>query len=503
VNADRDPEGQQDAPLLSLQGIKKAYPGVQALNGVDFDVRRGEVHALVGENGAGKSTLIKIIAGAEQADGGTILRDGEQVEIDSTQKAFRLGIATVYQEPQILSELTGAGGNVSWSQQRRRVEQLLERLDLDPRLAGRRIGGLTVAEQQLVLVAKALSQDAEIIIFDEPSAILTGAETEKLFAVMRRLREEGAGLIYISHRLDEIFEVCDRVTIMRDGEVVAVEATSDLTGREIATLMAGRELEDVDLGDREVTEDVVLSVSGLRRHEGFEPLDFEVRLGEILGLYGLIGSGVTEVGHALFGISPADDGHIELAGERVGIGSPGAAMDHGIALLPKDRKAQGIFPPMSVAYNVSISHLGLLRKLGIVVDRAREREAVGRYIERLAVKTPGLQTQVRNLSGGNQQKVLLARQLVERPKVLVLDEPTQGVDVGAKGEIHRLVQELAEEGTAIVVISSDLPEVLTLADRILVLRDGRVTGTFARGADTSEVLHAAIGGEDEDRERAS
>ncbi|RDI75813.1 ABC-type sugar transport system ATPase component [Gaiella occulta] len=499
-------ERERSHALLSLRGIDKRFFGVQALRKVDFDVHEGEVHALVGENGAGKSTLIKIIAGAEQPDAGEIHIDGERVEITSTQQAFRLGVVTVYQEPQIFPdlsvvenvflgrELRDRFGSVDMGAQRERVRELLSSLYLDPSLDGQRMGDLSLAEQQLVLICKALAQDARVIIYDEPSAILTQRETETLFGVIRQLRERGVATIYISHRLEEIFEIADRVTILKDGQVVAAQPRGELTVGRVVELMAGRKLHAAIPRKRPEGADVVLRVRGLTRDGKFEDVCFEVARGEIVGFFGLIGSGATDVAHALYGIEPPDNGTIELEGRPVRVGKPRDAVSHGLALLPKDRKTQGLFAPLSITYNICVGNYRLLSRLRVLVFAGRERAVAGRLMKALAVKAPSAATKVGALSGGNQQKVLLARQLVGRPKLIILDEPTRGVDVETKGEIHRLIFELADGGTAVVVLSSELPEVMKLADRVLVVRSGRIHSSYARGeAESAVVLRAAIG----------
>jgi rhamnose transport system ATP-binding protein len=508
---------ERSSTLLSLRGIDKHYFGVHALRGVEFEVREGEVHALVGENGAGKSTLIKIIAGAEQPDAGEIFVGGEPVTIHSTQDAFRLGVATVYQEPQIFPDLSVVEnvflgrelldplGSVDRAEERRRVRELLAGLHLDPRFAGRRMGDLSLAEQQLVLICKALAQEARLIIYDEPSAILTQRETETLFGVIRQLQERGVATIYISHRLEEIFEIADRVTIMKDGEVVATRPRSELTVGQVIELMAGRKLHTGVEREAPTEGEVVLRVRDLTRRGHFDDVSFDVLRGEIVGFFGLIGSGATDVALALFGIEPADAGTIELDGRRVSIGKPSDAVANGIALLPKDRKTQGLFLPLTIFHNVAAGNYPLLSHLRTLILRTQERKVAARLMKALAVKAPSPRSKVGNLSGGNQQKVLLARQLVGRPKVVILDEPTRGVDVQAKDEIHRLIFELAEGGTGIVVISSELPEALRLSDRLLVVRSGRIHSGYARGkANSAAVLRAAIGGDGQgDGERAN
>ncbi len=498
--------------MLELRGIVKRYGGVHALRGVDFDVQSGEVHALVGENGAGKSTLIKIVSGAERADAGTITLNGDQLASASTAAAIDAGIATVYQEPHLFGELTVAenvflgrevrsgtvlpkwASPVDWTAQRRRVIELLDRLGVDSGIADVRIADLPVAEQQLVSISKAFAQDARILILDEPSAILTDREIEVLFGVVRNLRAGGVGIVYISHRLDELAQISDRVTVLRDGQVVASKPTSQLTVRTVAELMVGHELAlTPDRPAREFTGTPVLQVGGLRKLEQFEPFDLDVGEGEVVALYGLVGSGASAIARALYGVDPADGGTVHVDGKRLRLRTPRDASAAGIAMVPGNRAVQGVFAPKSIAFNLSTAHLGFLSYLPGWLDRARERTVARDLIDRLSIRAKGPQTRVAALSGGNQQKTLIARQLVRRPRVLLLEEPTQGVDVGAKDEIHRIVSELAENGSAIVVASSDLPEVLGLADRVLVVRRGKVVAQFGRGARQADVLAAAAG----------
>jgi rhamnose transport system ATP-binding protein len=492
-----------DSPVLRMTGVEKRYGGVRALRGVAFELTAGEVHAIVGENGAGKSTLIKIISGAEVPDTGVIEIDGKPLPTGSTTSALGAGIATVYQEPQLFGELTVAEnifvgrelrrrGVVDRARQRERVLELLERIGLDKDLADVRVADLPVAEQQLVSIAKAVSQDPRILILDEPSAILTDREIETLFGAVRGLRERGVAVIYISHRLDELAQITDRVTVLRDGEVVASRPTAELSVRAVAELMVGHAL-DTRTVDRQVEEQPVLEAAELTRTPKFRGVSFSVRPGEIVALYGLIGSGAGDVVRALFGIAPADSGDVRIAGNAVTLHSPAAAVANGISMLPGNRKVQGVFGSKSIAFNISSAHLRLLSAWGVWVDRKRESTIARDLIKRISIKAPGPATTVHNLSGGNQQKVVLARQLVERPRILLLEEPTQGVDVGAKDEIHRIIVDLADAGGAVLVVSSDLPEVLQLADRIHVMRGGRVTAEFPRGARQADLLAAAAG----------
>jgi len=494
----------EHAVLLRLRGVQKRYGGVRALLGVDVEVRAGEVHALVGENGAGKSTLIKIVSGAEVADDGTVEVNGAPLAGGSTQAAMEAGIATVYQEPHLFGELTvaenvflgrelRAGGRVDWAAQRTRVGELLDQIGLDPGLGDVRVADLPVAEQQLVSIAKAFAHSAKVLILDEPSAILTEREIEVLFGVVRNLRAAGVGIVYISHRLDELAQISDRVTVLRDGAVVATRLTAELTVRHVAELMVGHELSASTVERAAPTGDPVLDVAELGRRGAFEALNLQVRPAEVVALYGLVGSGTDAIARALYGITPAETGSVRVDGRPVRLRNPQDAAAAGVAMLPGNRKQQGVFAAKSIAFNISSAHLRHLAKLGFWFDRRRERELATGFLTRIAIKAPGPDTAVGALSGGNQQKVVLARQLVRAPRVLVLEEPTQGVDVGAKEEIHRLVLELADGGSAVLVISTDLPEVLQLADRVLVVRRGRVVREFGRGASQAEVLAAAAG----------
>lgn len=494
-------------PRLAMHGISKRYGAVRAIRSADLVVRPGTVHALVGENGAGKSTLIKVLSGAVRPDTGEIGFDGEPVQISSTSDALRLGIATVYQEPQLFAELTVAeniylgrerrrGPRIDWAAQNQRVVELLELLGLPPELSTRKVGDLSIATQQQISIAKALSQDARLLILDEPSAILTDAEIGVLFDVVRRLTSSGVSVIYISHRLDELFRIADEVTVMRDGATIGTYPIGELDVRRIAELMVGGALQEY-APERDVpAADPVLELRGLTRPGEFADVDLAVRPGEIVALYGLVGSGVAEIASTIYGVTPAASGEIRLAGRAVRPRSPREAQRLGIALLPADRKQQGMFSFQSLAFNISIGHLDLLSRARTWMDRRRERAVAERLIARLAVRTPGPGQPIGAMSGGNAQKVVLARQLVERPKVLVLAEPTQGVDVGAKEEIHRIVTELADDGTAVLVVTSDLAEALRIADRLVVVRNGRAAKEFGRGASQVDVLAAAAGADE-------
>ena len=497
------------AERLSVTGVSKRYGAVRAIRTADMTVRAGSVHALVGENGAGKSTLIKILSGAATADTGRITFEGRPVTIASTADAIALGVATVYQEPQLFPDLTVAEnvftgreitrrGRVDWAAQNARVVELLELIGLPARYATVPVSELSIAEQQQVSIAKALVGNAEVLILDEPSAILTDAEIEVLFGVVRRLASTGVAVIYISHRLDELFVIADEVTVMRDGETLGTWPIEELSVRRVVELMVGGILEDRP--PEHAVPDVPprLVLEGLASEGAYAGVDVAVRPGEIVTLYGLIGSGAAEVAETVYGMRRATAGRVLLDGRPIAPHSPRAAKKLGIALLPANRKQQGLFGFQSIAFNISAGHLPLLSRLGTWMDRRRERQVARDLITRLSVKTPHERQPVSVMSGGNAQKVVLARQLVQRPKVLVLAEPTQGVDVGAKEEIHRIVRSLADEGTAVLIVTSDLPEAISISDRLQVVRAGTTTVEFGPGASQADVLAAAAGAVDQE-----
>lgn len=491
-------------PRLTLTGVVKSYGAVKAIRHADFEVQPGQVHALIGENGAGKSTLIKIISGATAPDAGAVTYNGEPVSITSTLDAIALGIATVYQEPQLFSELTVAenifmgremvtGGRVDWAAQNERVVSLLAALDLPDKLATATVGSLSVATQQQVSIAKALAGDAGVLILDEPSAILTDAEIDVLFGIIRRLAADGVAIIYISHRLDEVVKIADQVTVMRDGSTIGTYPIAEMTVRRMAELMVGEALSEHS-GPRTVPEgEPVLELKSLARAGSFHDVTLQLRSGEILGLYGLVGSGVAEIAECIHGLAKTSGGEIVVQGRAVAPRSPREAAKAGIALLPANRKTEGMFSFQTISFNVSIGHLQKLSFGRAFVDRRRERSVVKDLMKRLAVRASDENQAVGTLSGGNAQKVMLARQLVERPKLLLLAEPTQGVDIGAKEEIHRIITELADNGTAVLVVTSDLQEALRITDRLLVVRAGTITAEFGSDARQVDVLAAAAG----------
>ena len=491
--------------ILRLSDIAKSFAGVRALKGVSFDLKAGEVHALVGENGAGKSTLIKVITGAHVQDEGTLEVGGSLIEANDPVRAKGLGIAAIYQQPALFPDLTvaenialgleppGPWGLVRWNQRRGRARALLKRIGaaIDPEAEVRR---LTMPEQQLVEIARALGADARILIMDEPTASLADQEVENLFRVVRDLKSHGVGIIYISHRLEELPKVADRVTALRDGSLVGTRAMGEVDRGELIRMMVGRELSAVFPKVVVPIGEPALEVKGLScRASGVHDVSFQVRQGEMLGIAGLIGAGRTELAQVLFGLTPADSGTVLLDGEAVTIDSPGRAVELGIAYVPEDRRRHGVILEMSVAINATLATLRAISSFGML-DFREEREVASDLVGRLGIKTASIDSPVGHLSGGNQQKVALARWLNAEPSVLILDEPTQGVDVGAKAEIHRLMGDLAAKGLAIVMISSELPEILGMSDRIAVMHGGTIVGTLDReGATQEAILELALG----------
>jgi rhamnose transport system ATP-binding protein len=494
-------------PLLAVKDIEKAFPGVRALSGVSFEVRAGEVHALLGENGAGKSTLIKIISGVYQPDAGEILVDGRNMQLSSPDDARRAGVATIYQELLLFPELTVAeniflghaprapGGRIDWRAMRDGAETLLASLDIHDLAADQIVGSLTVGHRQRVEILRALSHDARILIMDEPTAALTEADVARLFDIVRRLKARGVGIIYISHRMDEIFTIADRVTVLRDGAYVGSRSVAETNSPELVHMMVGRRIESLFPKITVPIGEPVLEARDIVRRPITKGVSITVRAGEIVGLAGLVGSGRSELAQTLFGVTPAESGEIRLAGERVRIESPEAARARGIAYVPEDRGVQGLVRAMSVLHNFSLAALGSLSRGGFI-DRVAERRMAEDGVRRFSVRTSSVDEIAGRLSGGNQQKIVLGKWLANNPRLLILDEPTRGIDVGAKAEIHRLMGELASSGVAILMISSELPEVLGMSDRVLVMREGRIVAEFDRPKATSEAVGAAMmGGE--------
>jgi rhamnose transport system ATP-binding protein len=503
VSSDPAPSRSAAQPLLSVVDASKSFGSTHALRGVTLDLLPGEVHALVGENGAGKSTLIKIITGLYRPDAGGVSVDGEAVEMKGAADAQALGIACIYQEPLVFPDLSvsenifmnsdGGGRFVRWRDTHRRAGDILRRLevDIDPRALASQ---LTVGAQQAVEIAKAMSRDVRVLIMDEPTAALSAHEVRRLFRQVRGLTEAGVAVLFVSHRLDEVFELSDRITVLRDGRHISTKPTADVTEVALIRDMVGRELDDFFHRTAHAPGDVALSVEGLGRRGAFEDVTFEVREGEVLGFAGLVGSGRTEVAESLFGVWPADTGTIRRGNVEVEIDSPRAAMDHGIAYVSEDRRRLGLSLPQSVTTNITLAGLRRFVSRWRLVDRDAERRTAASYRERLGIRTSSLSAPVANLSGGNQQKVMLAKWLDVKPSVLVLDEPTRGIDVGAKADVHELIGELSAAGVAVILISSDLPEVLAMSDRVLVMREGRQMGIF-EGADLDQerIMSAAVG----------
>jgi rhamnose transport system ATP-binding protein len=501
-------------PLLSVRAIEKSFPGVRALSGVSFDAASGEVHALLGENGAGKSTLIKIVSGVFPPDRGEVLVDGKPVDLARPDDARRAGIATIYQELLLFPELTVAENifmghapraglrRIDWRAMRQKTNALLASLEIHDLEADRIVGSLSVGNRQRVEILRALSQDARILIMDEPTAALTEYDVTRLFDIVRKLKARGVAVIYISHRLDEIFAIADRVTVLRDGAHVATKRVADTDAAELVQLMVGRRIESLFPKITVPVGKAVLEVKDLERRPLTRSVSLTVCAGEIVGLAGLVGSGRSELAQTIFGVTPADNGEIRIAGQKVDIRSPAKARSLGVAYVPEDRGTQGLVRPMTVRENFSLAALGKVA-FGGFIDRGAEQKLAGDGVKRFAVKTSSLEQIAGKLSGGNQQKIVLGKWLANGPKLLILDEPTRGIDVGAKAEIHRLMGELAAQGLAILMISSELPEVLGMSDRILVMREGRIVAEFAREEATQESIGAAMMGSHDDAEKAA
>ena len=510
--------------ILRMEQISKRFPGVQALEDVTFEVAEGEIHALVGENGAGKSTLMKILTGALSRDAGTIILRGKLVEIDSPRRAQALGISMIHQELALIPYLNVGQniylgrepnkfvkfqkfavhlpGFINWPTLYAQARQQLDKLNIavDPMTT---VADLSIAQRQMVEVAKALSLNADVIVMDEPTSALSERETETLFGLMHSLSEQGVTIIFISHRIEEVLAVADRVTVLRDGQLVGVAPISEVDMGQVVRMMVGRELGEMYPKEEVPRQEMVLRVKGFSRGTELHDVDLELYKGEILGLAGLVGAGRTELARAIFGIDPIEQGEVWMDSQKVKIGSPQKAIALGMGFVPEERTTQGLFLGMAVRQNITISALDKVSRLGFVNFRQAGRLAQD-YVSRLDIRTPSLRQKVRNLSGGNQQKVVLARWLSLNPRVLILDEPTRGIDVGAKAEIHALMSQLAKQGVGIIMISSELPEILGISDRIVVMHEGRVAAEFQRGeASQDEIMLYATGGEvNNDRQKA-
>jgi ribose transport system ATP-binding protein len=484
--------------LVEMDGISKDFPGVHALRDCRFDLRRGEVHALVGENGAGKSTLMKILAGVYRMDSGHIRVRGADVDIPTPRAAQQLGISIIHQELSLMPNLTAAQNIFIGREPRGRLPFLLDEralnknaqalfdqlhLKLDPQT---KVANLAVAQQQMIEIAKALSHSAEVVIMDEPTAALTETEIDELFRIIRKLRETGVGVVHISHRLEELKRISDRVTVMRDGQYIATVETKDASIEQIIRMMVGRVIFEEAREIHEAHPDVVLDVRDLSRGRAVRHVSFDLHRGEILGFAGLVGAGRTEVARAVFGADRPDSAKISVNGRPAHINSPGDAVRRGIGYLSEDRKRYGLALSMDVETNIVLATLRKFLHAFGRVDAGRTRSAALQRVERLAIKTPSIRQKVRNLSGGNQQKVVIAKWLTADTDILIFDEPTRGIDVGAKSEIYHLLNELAQQGKAIIMISSELPEILRMSHRILVMCEGRITGELSGAGATQE-----------------
>jgi ribose transport system ATP-binding protein len=486
------------SPVISIKGVSKAFSGVRALDNVQIELFPGEVHALMGENGAGKSTLMKILAGVYQKDSGEILLDGREVDIDSPHSAQKHGISIIHQELNLMNHLSAAqnifigreprhlGMFVDENALNRKAAEIFERmhLKLDPRTP---VGKLTVAKQQMVEIAKALSFDSRVLIMDEPTAALNNAEVADLFTIIRNLKAHGVAMVYISHKMDELQQIADRVTVMRDGQYVATVPMGTTSTDRIINMMVGRDIGDVANHTPDTSGNpVVLEVRNLNRGKAIRGVNFTLRKGEILGFAGLMGAGRTEVARAVFGADRVDSGEIHVHGERANIRSPEDAVAHGIGYLSEDRKHFGLATGLDVETNIVMSSLKRYLKFGTVVDEKRTRIVAQDYVKQLKIKTSSVEKQVKLLSGGNQQKIVIAKWLLRDCDILFFDEPTRGIDIGAKSEIYKLLDALAEQGKAIVMISSELPEVIRMSHRILVMCEGRITGEIPGREATQE-----------------
>ena len=477
--------------LLEVENVRKAFPGVIALDDVSFRLKRGHVHALMGENGAGKSTLMKIISGIYTPDSGSFRLKGQEIRLHSPLDALRYGIAMIHQELNLMAFMTVAEniwirreplngfGLVRHGEMRRRTQELFDRLDihLDP---DAEVRDLSVANRQMVEIAKAVSYDSDILIMDEPTSALTDREVEHLFKIIRTLKAQGKGIVYITHKMNELFEIADEVSVFRDGKFVGERPAAEVTRDDIIKMMVGREITQMFPKMTVPIGDVILSVKGLTLAGRFHDISFDLRKGEILGLAGLVGSGRSNVAETLFGVTPATSGTIAIDGKPIVIKNPAMAMDAGMAFLTEDRKETGCFLLLDITDNMQVA---LLRNSHVTAGFVNEGEIEKLCLEQkdvLRVRTPNLHEPILNLSGGNQQKVLIARWLMTHPRILILDEPTRGIDVGAKAEIHRLISELAGKGVAVIMISSEMPEVLGMSDRVLVMHEGRMTGIVDR-----------------------
>lgn len=489
-----------------MRGVSKTFGGVRALDDVFFDVHAGEIHAVVGENGAGKSTLMKIIAGVYRPDAGHIEIDGARVDFQGPADASRAGVSIVYQEPMFFpklsvvenfylgEELLTSSGAMDWRRMTAEAAGGLERMGLSPDIISKSMSELSIGTQQLALIARGVHRKARLLLLDEPTSILSQAETDILFAMMAELKKRDVGILYISHRIQELFQVADAMTVLRDGRKIVDMSATEASEQSLVEAMFGRSVEFDNYAYREITGEPILRIENLTRAGYYAGVSFALRKGEVLGVYGLVGAGRSEMARAVFGEMPADSGGIFLDGKPFRPMRVRTAFVHGIAYVPEDRRAQGLFMPRSIRDNMTAGLLGKLAATMGVIDCGRERAAAIRTSERLDVKSAGVEAPAASLSGGNQQKVLLARGLLHEPRILILDEPTRGIDVRTRSEVHRLIMELAKQGVSILLISSDLPEILALSDSYLVMHEGRMSEKLARDkAGEREILRLALG----------
>lgn len=493
----------QSNELFRMEGITKTFPGVKALDNVYLSVNKGEVHGLVGENGAGKSTLMKVMSGVYQPDSGKIFIEGKETEMTSVKKAQEEGVAIIFQELNLLPHLTvadnifigrqpGKAGWISDKKMHQRAQEVLDELGIELN-SHQIVGDLSVAQQQMIEIAKAISMDSKILVLDEPSAALTDKEIEQLFKIIERLRQKGVGMVYISHRMEELEQICERVTILRDGQYIGTRNYKDITIEQLVNMIVGRDMENVYPTHERTIGEVVLEANSIKRGKIVNVNKLEVRAGEILGIAGLMGSGRSEIARCIFGADKADSMELKIKGKPVKIRNVNDAIVNGIGYATEDRKFDGLALDLDVKFNINMAHLNSLAKAGVLDDQEARKNAQY-YKEKLLIKTPSLGQTVGNLSGGNQQKIVLAKWLCNNVDVLIVDEPTRGIDVGAKYEVYELFNELSDQGVAIIMISSDLPEILGMSDRILVVHEGEINGELeAKTATQEDILYLAAG----------
>lgn len=489
--------------ILKTKGIKKYFPGVKALDGVDFELRRGEVHAILGENGAGKSTLIKILTGVYAPDEGSIAIEGKEVKFHSVGDAINHHIAAIHQELCLVPHISAARniylgreiktklGFMDDKTMDKNAQKLFDSLGMNID-AQKEVASATIAQQQMIEIAKALALNAKILLMDEPTSSLTETEVERLFCTLRALKSNGTSIIYITHRMEELFEISDRISVLRDGQYIGTRTTAETTRDELVSMMVGRTLNDFYIKDSNPEEDILLEIKNLSRKGVFERIDITLRRGEILGLSGMVGSGRTEVARAIMGIDRKDSGEIFLEGKKVDIHRPSDAIKAGITLIPENRKEQGLVLVNSVRFNITLAILKEFIHF-IRYNKRKETGLITEYVDSLKIRTPHLEQLLSNLSGGNQQKVVIAKWLATKPKVLIMDEPTRGVDVAAKAEIYAIMNELARSGVSIIMISSEMPEIINMSDRVAIMREGRLVGVLDKEEiDQERIMSFAI-----------